>query len=293
MAQHPTPTREFFHAQVLRASTSEPARRAHRPDRHRRAVQLPHRLRRPAHTRERRHRPQLPLPADRRHREPHRLQPRQVPDLDHHRGHLRHPRVDPQAGRHQRRHRLRLQGHQRQLVLAVRRRDLDRRLRRRHRPPRAARRGLGLGRGQVDDGPAAGVRQRRHPPPAARGHRQRQPVQGRPGPGHLGPVPLRLRLHLCARLGPGEVLLRPVGRLGREERAAELPGELLSDPGRRRGPAGAFRPGPASLSRPRRPRRPQEAGRRRIRKPAAAPAPNSAARDTPVASQVAPSQRAP
>ena len=70
--------------------------------------------------------------------------------------------------------------------------------------------------------PAPGLRQRPDPPAADRRHGQRQPVQGRPGPGRLDAVAHGLPLHLRPRLGPGEVLLRPLGRLGREERAHEL-----------------------------------------------------------------------
>ena len=87
---------------------------------------------------------------------------------------LQHPRVRPQARRTERRHQLRLHRHQRQLVLALRRRHLDRRLRPRHRPPRPARRGLGL-RERLDHRPAQAFANDVTRSAAHRRHGQRQP----------------------------------------------------------------------------------------------------------------------
>ena len=157
-----------------------------------------------------------------------RLQPRPVPALDHPVGRLQHPRDRPQARRQERRHELQLRRHQRQLVLRVRRRHLDRRRRRRHRPHRSARRGLALRREQLDHVPPAVLRQRPHPSPADRRHRQRQPVQGRPGPGRVAALPHRVPLHLRPHVGPGEAVLRHDRRLGREERAPGNPERLLT-----------------------------------------------------------------
>ena len=143
------------------------------------------------------HRTVPPQRPDRRHRGQHdRLLAGHVPALDHHHRLLQHPRDRPQARRHVGRHRQRVRGDLRPLVLPLRRRHLDGGVRRGHRPRGAAGRGVALRRQLVDHEPPAVLRQRPEPAPADRGDRQRQPVQGRPGPVPVAAVADLLPVHV-------------------------------------------------------------------------------------------------
>ena len=80
--------------------------------------------------------------------------PRPVPALDHHLRRLQHPRDGAQARRQRRRGQQLLRRHLGPLVQPVRRRHLDGRGRRRHRPHRAAGRGVAVRRQRVDHQPS-------------------------------------------------------------------------------------------------------------------------------------------
>lgn len=104
------------------------------------------------------------------------------------------------------------------LVLLLRPGVLDRHRPDRHRPPGAARRGLGLGRAGVEDAHADRLRERPRRRALAGGRdRLGQPVQGRPGPG--GVAARARHLPLRARVGRGEAPLAAEREPGGAERA--------------------------------------------------------------------------
>jgi hypothetical protein len=114
------------------------------------------------------------------------------------------------------------------MVQPLRRRHLGQPRRCGHRSHGSAGRGVALRRLGLDNITAPDLRQRPRRAGGVGRHRQRQPVQGRPGPRSVATTARSVPLHLRPGLDPGQVVLQPHRRLRREVRPYRHAQHLLT-----------------------------------------------------------------